>query len=265
VCGLIFVFAGVSLARAETVFYDDFEDGSATDGSPETWVTIANWPNTTFNVLGGNLTVGVSVPNPDRNGVVGVPAKTLGNTSIRAQVRFEGESNPDEGSGVFVRGDLVSYQAHSFEIASDGGLWFGTTGSPLQRIDSILRPRQEDVILQLDAIGDAINAWAWRAGDPMPATPAFSRITSQLPSGIAGVYKSASLSSQGTSTGTAIFRYVHVSNTSIPEPSSFFITAFALVALCVARRERRKQKFGFTNEAFRFRAISFEASFPPRD
>jgi hypothetical protein len=239
VFGLIFVFAGVSSARAATVFYDDFEDGSVTDGSPETWVKIANWPNTTFNVLGGNLTVGVSVPNPDRGGVVGVPAQTLADTSIRAQVRFDGESNPDEGSGVFVRGDLVSYQAHLFEIASDGGLWFGTIGSPLQRIDSNLRPRQEDVILQLDAIGDAINAWAWRAGDPMPATPAFSRITSQLPSGIAGVYKSASLSSQGTSTGTAIFRYVHVSNTSIPEPTSLWIASLALVGMWMIRTERK--------------------------
>jgi hypothetical protein len=238
VFGLMFVFAGISSARAATVFYDDFEDGSVTDGSPETWVKIANWPNTTFNVLGGNLTVGVSVPNPDRSGVVGVPAQTLGNTSIRAQVRFEGESNPDEGSGIFVHGDLVSYQAHSFEIASDGGLWFGTTGSPFQRIDSNLRPRQEEVILQLDAIGNAINAWAWRAGDPMPATPAFSRTTSQLPSGIAGVYKSASLSSQGTSNGTAIFRYVHVSNTSIPEPMSLWIASLALVGMWMIRTER---------------------------
>jgi hypothetical protein len=236
VFGLIFVLAGVSSARAETVFYDDFEDGSATDGKPVTWSTIPNWPFTTHNVLAGDMRVGVSAP--DRSGVVGVPALTLGDTSIRAQLRAEGQT--DQGFGVFVRGDLVNNIAHSFEVAADGGLWFGITGS-LQRIDSPLRPTQEDVILQLDAIGNSITAWAWRPGEAMPVMPAFSRITSQLPSGSPGVYTSSSTVPTGTS-GTAVYRFVHVSNTSIPEPLSYFIASSALVALWMARLMDRRER-----------------------
>jgi hypothetical protein len=221
----------IGSASAATVFFDDFEDGSATDGNPVTWAPIPAWPLTTFSVSGGNLRVGVSTSEPNHTGLVAVHAVALGNMSIRTQVRFEGQSNPDEGPGVFVRGDTVNNRAHAFEIASDGGLWFGISGSGFQRIDSNLRPTQEDVILQLDAIGNTITAWAWRAGDPMPTTPAFTAITNLLSTGVPGVYKSASVSVQGMSSGTAIFRHVHVADIPIPEPPAIALGSLGAIAL----------------------------------
>jgi hypothetical protein len=145
----------IGTASAATVFYDDFEDGSATDGSPAAWEIVPNFPLTTINVNGGNLRVGASTP--DRSGVAGVPAESLGDTSIRAQLRGEGQG--DQGFGVVIRGDVSQGIGYSFEVAADGSVWFGVT--PAQRIgQSDLRPTEEDIILQLDAIGNRITAWA---------------------------------------------------------------------------------------------------------
>jgi hypothetical protein len=211
---------------AATVFFDDFEDGSATDGNPVTWAVMSNWPLTAFNVSGGNFLVGASVA--DQPGVVVVPTVTLTNTSIRAQFRAEGQS--DQSFGVFARGDLVNNIAHSIEVGVDGSLWMGIAGV-VQRIgESDLRPTEEDVILQLDAIGNRITGWAWRVGDPMPSAPVFTRITNALPSGSPGAISSPAETPQGTS-GTAVFRYVLVADMSIPEPSGISLAAAAGGAL----------------------------------
>jgi hypothetical protein len=208
----------IGTASAATVFFDDFENGSATDGSPVQWEAVGGYPNTIFSVLQGDLRVGVSQAN--NSGVVTVPTVFLGDTSIRAQVRLEGQSN--EGVAIFVRG--AGSKAHTFQVAADSGLYFGITGSPFQRVESDLRPTQEDVILQLDAIGNSITAWAWRPGEPKPTAPAFSVITNQLPSGFAGVFYAPADLPLPTA-GTAIYRYVHVANMPIPEPSGAPLTA----------------------------------------
>jgi RNA polymerase sigma factor (sigma-70 family) len=233
----------ISRVHAAQVYLDDFEDGSATDGSPVTWATHPNFPFTTLNVFGGNLRVGNSVLG-NNYGVVSVPAFTLSDTSIRAQVRIE--SQYDEAAAVFVRGNLNNLNAiaHTLEVEADGTLWFGIVGSfQLQSIESDLRPTQEDVILQLDAIGDTITGWAWRAGQPKPATPAFSRVNNQLSSGLTGVYYAPALTPRNP-LGTAIFRYVQVATTSIPEPTSVALGSFGFFALAGFAIRTRLNRIG---------------------
>ena len=106
---------------------------------------------------------------------------------------------------------------HAIEIAADGGLRFGVA-SMYERISTDLRPTEEDVILQVDAIGDTINFWAWRVGETMPELPLLTRTDNQLPTGIAGVYYTPSSPPQVTS-GTAVYRYVHVANTHFGAPA----------------------------------------------
>jgi RNA polymerase sigma factor (sigma-70 family) len=210
------IVPGVGTAFGTTIFYDDFENGSATDGDPVMWETDPFYQFTTFNVLEGNLRVGVS--EVGAVGVVGV-VSDLTDTSIRAQVRLEGKA--DEHAAVFVRGNRIDYGAHAFEITVDGGLLLGIDNN-YTRINSNLRPTEYDVILQLDAIGNSIKAWAWRAGEPMPTTPAFSRTTDLLPIGFPGVYYGRP---DALPSGAAIYRYVHVASLSIPEPRGASLAA----------------------------------------
>jgi hypothetical protein len=118
------------------------------------------------------------------------------------------EGQSDESAGVYARGNQVNYGSYSFDVAANGVLSFGISGSFVS-INSDLRPTQEDVILQLDVVGDSITAWAWRAGEAKPTTPVFTRINDQLTAGFPGVYYGLSPS------GTAIFRHVHVSDAPI--------------------------------------------------
>jgi RNA polymerase sigma factor (sigma-70 family) len=225
---------------AAQIFLDDFEDGSITDGNPVTWATNANFPFTSLNVLEGNLRIGVSALGNYYN-PVSVPALPLGNTSIRAQVRIE--SQYDEAAAVFVRGDLDNITAHALEIEADGTVWFGILGSgQLQSIETSLRPTQEDVLLQLDAIGDTISGWAWRAGEPRPAIPTFSRINTAIPNGVTGVYYAPALNPRNP-LGTAIFRFVHVADTTIPEPATGVLGSLGFLALGSFAFRRRLLRF----------------------
>ena len=112
------------------------------------------------------------------------------------------------------------------EIAADGTLWFGIGGSYVSR-PSDLRPSTEDVILQLDAIGNRVTFWAWRVNETKPLVPAFQRTTgSVLVSGLLGVYYTQATTSPPTA-GTAIYRYVHVADAPIPEPSTLGLAGMA--------------------------------------
>jgi hypothetical protein len=216
-------------AHAATVFYDDFEDGSATDGSPVTWSLVSAWPQTTIGVDQGNLRIGTS--RIDRSAVAGVQDLHLSTSSIRAQVRLEG---PGDSVAVALRASAAESKAHDLEIAGDGTIWLGLAGQ-WESVASDLRPLEEDVLLQLDAVGTKITGWAWRAGEAKPAEPIYRRTTSQLPAGFPGVYY-GDTTSDGAS-GVAIFRYVHVADSPIPEPSTLGL--LSLVAASGLRRTSR--------------------------
>jgi hypothetical protein len=219
-----------NFASASTIFYDDFEDGSATDGSPVTWDTnLQRFPFTQFNVVDGNLRVSSSQVGL---GVVGVrDLATLGDTSIRAQVRLE-SGRSDQAAALFVRGNEVDFRSYHMEIHPDGRVFYGISGSDLN-VASNLRPTEEDVVLQRDAIGNSITGWAWRAGEPKPTTPMFSFVDDRLASGFPGGYFYPVSLVSGDSLGTAIYRYVHVADMPIPEPSGASFAASGVLAIAL--------------------------------
>jgi hypothetical protein len=164
---------------------------------------------------------------------------SLSDTSIRAQVRLEGTA--DEVVAIFARANAVTNQSHALEIAADGGLWLGIANDYQRIIGTDLRPTNEDVVLQLDVIGDSIRGWAWRADEPMPGSPLFTRQSSALTMGSPGVYYGPSIVPQGTS-GTAIYRYIQVATSPIPEPTALVLAVLGGGALVFGTRRRRNVK-----------------------
>jgi len=209
---LVVLFLGQVVVTGQLVFIDGFEDGSAVDGNPVTWSVVPAWPLSTFYVVDGDLNLTAPAPFA---AVIGVRDVTLGNTSIRAQVRLDGPG--DETVAVFARGNETSNQAYGLEIDSLGDMWLGLAGQ-FERISTDLRPNVEDVMLQLDVIGSMITARAWRAGEPMPAAPLLTRQSNAITTGFPGVYYGAPNSLVG---GTAIYRYVHVAAIPIHQACDF--------------------------------------------
>ncbi len=222
-------------ARADTVFRDDFQDGDPTDGSPVAWRVGVLWPETQFSVINGDLRL--TTTDLTRSGVLGVDLP-LTDTSIRAQVRLEGVG--EAGVGLAARANDQEDEAYQMQLVADGVLWFGVGGSlsgSYDRIATDLRPTNEDVILQLDAIGDRIDFWAWRASETKPDSPLATLIDERISAGLPGIFVTPS---GVDSPSTAIFRYVHVD--TVPEPSTAALSAFGLVFLAVGTALRRHRR-----------------------
>ena len=68
-------------ASADTIFFDNFNDGNAGDGMPVTWVPGSG----TWNASSGDYVATGSLPRVSR-----VPDHVLGDTSARTQARVVG-------------------------------------------------------------------------------------------------------------------------------------------------------------------------------
>ena len=91
-------------------------------------------------------------------------------------------------------------------------------------------------MLQFDAFGDKLSLWAWPVGQPMPNEPqvvAFDNTYAEGPVGL------ISASSAGGPSDSTTFRFVHVANTHIPEPSTFVLMSLGGCGLLYARRRKR--------------------------
>lgn len=227
----LMVLGQSAVVSAETVYFDEFNDESVLAD----WTAATLWPLTTFDVSDGDLRVNPS--EPDNAAVIGLFDLNLRDSSIRAQVRIE-DGQGDEIASVFLRGNDSTGIAHGLQVAVDGGVFLNIAGE-FERIGTDLRPVEHDVVLQLDVIGDAINAWAWKAGETMPSSPLYSRTSSALTEGIPGVSYGPSIIPPLGGSGTALFRYVHVADVSIPEPSTEIMLLIGMATLVQSRRRMR--------------------------
>ncbi len=167
---------------------------------------------------------------------------TLEDISIRSQVRATG---PTGSSGVFVRSQLAGLDRQNYfagvgySVASQRTLLFigRNDPGPSQFIDTFPLPvsvdvRVEDVTLQLDAFGNKLELYGWRTGDSMPDAPQLEMTDDTYSNGIIGVFSNAGNDDSGVGT----FRYVHVADTPIPEPTSFALAGLACAGLLSCRR-----------------------------
>ena len=223
VLGSMFATASV---YAETVFYDDFSDGDL-DG----W-SVAD--GTTASIVDGSLEI-------SRNGFARIRPEgvALGDISIRTQVRALAPST-NFGIGVMVRRQTGQsppcYYAGVADTGEYGGdsFWGVCNGDDFPEIDTDFDVLEEDVLLQLDVIGNQLSLWTWRPDEPMPAKPHATIEDDLLTSGVVDLWINAIPS--GSVRGA--FRFVHIANAHIPEPSTLLLCIIALAVVSGWRKRR---------------------------
>jgi hypothetical protein len=212
-------------ASAATVFYDDFSDGSVTNGVPLDWngnpVIWTERPNIgDYDATSGDYVFTSTTTGDFMNSSVEDIALT--NTSIRTQVR----TSEDDGAA-FV---LARVQAVPSTEGYFGGVEYlqnqGGTSLILGRVnadgnftffgDFPVLPfdvRTEDAVLQLDVIDNELKLWVWKAGDPMPDQPQVTATDSTYSGGTMRIANDREIN-------IATFRYVHLADSHIPEPAA---------------------------------------------
>jgi hypothetical protein len=194
-----------SVATGGIVFRDDFEDGSATDGIPVTWSPVPGYTGS-FEVIDGDYVM--TRPSDIEEMYSLVNQYTLADTSIRTQARLIGNAwwlllgarSTPAGTYVILMKNNARLEIWRFGPSASSS-WM------LAGANVGIDPREQDVLLRFDVIGNELSAWAWLVGDPMPAEPQVRTVHSEFATGVVGV--AADLGSR-LSNNEAFFRYVEV-------------------------------------------------------
>jgi hypothetical protein len=225
----------VNSAAGSTIFFDDFGDGSLSNDVP---VTANGMPvrwlpeGSQLSAATGDLVVQSSFDS--------VPSAYVDSLLMPGDVsvRFQGRLTTDGLIGMQARG-------HWTLLNADGTASIGRLGSStgLGVVPTSFNPLANEVVMQFDAVGTTYSLWVWNPGDAMPPQPVV-RVTDNSQGdnriGIGGV--SSSFPSAGDNF-EAIFRYVHVADTPIPEPSSaVFVLVGSWAAVAI-----RKGRLRWTN------------------
>lgn len=247
---VLFLLASTqSLTLAGQPFYDDFEDGSATDQKPVTWsIYPTPFDAGKAEVINGSLVLTPSTekdPYPSDPEVseldMVVTDQLYHNISVETVVRATGPNTWIAGIGA-----LDTFINHGkqgkgvFGLFRDDGLMSVNYGSDsdisvLGQFNTGLNFVTTDVHLKLDVVNDRVMFSSWAEGSQPPANPQISR---QLPIPVRPLsYQGraiiASLSDSETPDGIA-FRYVSV----VPEPSMGGLSVIGLLGLVRSIRRR---------------------------
>ena len=206
------VMTGSQPLWAERVFYDDFSDASLTndvpammDGTPVTWSATGS---DQISADTGDLVIVSSTDSSPSAGVDGLVM--TGETSIKSLVRL----GSDGTIGFGARG-------HWALLNANGNAAIGRLGSGngLRVIPTSFKPKEEDLLMQLDVVGDTFDLWIWRSNELFPVEPVVSvRDTFVGDNGV--IVGGATANFPSTSDYEAVFRFVEVADAAIREPST---------------------------------------------
>jgi hypothetical protein len=183
---------GVSIGtgHATTIWFDDFSDGNAEDGNPETWVPHpAPALQGDYNATSGDyiFTPGFGAGTNDAM-VASIEDKTFTGTSVRTRARA---ASPGD-VGLVARLDSATVSAYIGLVDSNGFFTMsraegGAVSDEFNFVEQFEDiSAAEDIIVQLDVIGETVSLSAWRPGDPQPE-PRFVETDSAFASGTTGL------------------------------------------------------------------------------
>jgi hypothetical protein len=222
--------------HAGTIILDDFSDGSATDGTPASWAPIPGFGSQ--RVEDQSLVITARRPSFPASRLIG-PQMTFSDISVRTQARvIEGDI-----IGISVRFNQNAVRdSYGVAISSDGTASMGVGGVNqfLAQTATNLDPSAEDVNLQFDAIGNQLSFWVWPVGEMRPLEPTISVVDDSISEG--QLFLWAAHNGPPGTPATGAFRYVHVSSTPIPEPSTATLSLLGICALLGARSGLRRPR-----------------------
>ena len=186
---------GVQTMPAGTIFHETFRDGDSQDGSPITWVpermASGKYDASSGDYVLSNGTVMIST----------VPEHVLDDTSIRTRARLVGGGGVNDFVGLGARrGSVFGYAAGLSRTGVLDVIRVDRNFRPTQLANVVVpfNPVDEDVILQLDAFGTELRAWAWPASGEMPDQPQLTVQDHTYSKGDAGVIAFAPRSGNAT-------------------------------------------------------------------
>ncbi len=168
---------------------DNFNDGSATDGSPVMWVPSPAF-GAQFGVTSGDLVVTIPAGASPAISSPRVASNFKSGASVRARmVAFNGPGRftvafADQPTGI------QGYVA-SFSTANGGTLelFRGDVFGAIVMLDTAPMPYgpSEEFQVQLDVFNGVVSGRIWRPGEPFPATPQVSAPDVTYASGVASI------------------------------------------------------------------------------
>ncbi len=184
--------AAISTPEFAQDWLDNFTDGSATDGSPVSWVETPAF-GSTFEVNGSDLVITMNTESP----VPTISSTRVMNffpagASVRA--RMVATNGPGRYTVAFAdnKAGIRGYVASLSTCGPSGGTLELFRGDVLGFIDvlgTIPMPYGplEEFIVQLDVFDGVVSARAWRPGEPFPTDPMISAPDDTYPEGVASI------------------------------------------------------------------------------
>jgi RNA polymerase sigma factor (sigma-70 family) len=209
-------------ASASTFFFDDFEDGDETDGSPVAWLR----GNTS---AVGQVVAGDYVFSGTAGTAYAAGSTSFRDGSVRSQLRFL-ESNNATFAYVFSRSPTAA--TYLGAIRQDGLIaiveaFDGGDFAIHSETATSLNPVTRDVVLQLDTFGNKISLTAWHDGDPKPNQPQLEVFDDTLTFGDVGIGMDFDIRAGTGGHSQVAFRHF----AAVPEPSSIALGSLGFVAL----------------------------------
>lgn len=176
-------------------WFDDFNDGNATDGNPVTWT-----PNGSgflpgiYDASSGDYMLSAPGNANDNDSLDASVNVNFTDTYVRTQAVVMPGMLPEETAGtlgVWARFDppglsgylaLLSTGSHLELLRIDGGSPITLNEMRGLDIDTLT-----DAMIELNAVGDLLSVYLWRPGDPKPATPVLTANDATYTSGRAGI------------------------------------------------------------------------------
>ncbi|HEY3392970.1 MAG TPA: hypothetical protein VGK58_09700 [Lacipirellulaceae bacterium] len=183
-------------------WFDDFNDGSATDGNPVTWIENLGLSNNNppfpgdYNASSGDYVL-TPAPDPADDNIM---SSFVDESFTDVYMRTQGIVLPDPNNPANVGGNLVL--TARFDIATLSGylvyfdvsgnlvlqLFIGGEGTDIAGFDAPFNAGSE-VVVELNIVGEELSAFAWLADDPngKPDEPQVTTLDFTFASGVSGI------------------------------------------------------------------------------